>query len=109
MATTQTLLASLQKLVTDKVGLRNTERKLRQTEQRLMQQMERALQGFGYKLASLNGREARPGRGVLTRRRALLKKLKCPKCDRRFSMQMHVARHLSAMHLGKRTRTKPRK
>ena len=31
-------------------------------------------------------------------RKTLQKNLKCPKCERRFSLQMHVARHMSAKH-----------
>lgn len=29
----------------------------------------------------------------------LRKTIKCPRCDRRFSMQGHLARHLSTMHV----------
>ena len=33
------------------------------------------------------------------------KKLKCPKCDRKFSMAAHLARHKNTMHGGKKRAT----
>ena len=35
---------------------------------------------------------------------ALVKTLKCSKCDRRFSMPGHLARHMNSIHSGKRGR-----
>jgi uncharacterized C2H2 Zn-finger protein len=56
---------------------------------------------LGYRLIAGNG-PASKARAVGRRKQELPKTLRCPKCDRRFSRQMHVARHMSAMHGGQK-------
>jgi uncharacterized C2H2 Zn-finger protein len=96
MANTTTLLASLGQLIKQRLTLTAKEQKLAKQERRLIQEMGRVLPKIGYRLVSVNGRPNKR-EGARTKR-ALPKSLKCPKCDRRFSLQAHLARHLSAMH-----------
>jgi len=56
-------------------------------EFRLLQEMARTLP-----TATANGSSMKASR--VTRRRSL----KCPRCDRRFAMPVHLGRHLSATH-----------
>ena len=106
MATT--VLRSLGMLVEEKRRLVGKEKQLAKAEHRLIAGFTRSLSGLGYRVLPVTGREGqapaertrRTARadGPAARKRALPKTLKCPKCDRRFSLQMHVARHLSAKH-----------
>jgi uncharacterized C2H2 Zn-finger protein len=110
MANTTTLFASLGRLI--KVRLTHTakEQKLAKQERRIIQEMGRVLPRIGYRLESVDGR-ANKREGVRRKRASLPRTLKCPRCDRRFSLQAHVARHLSAMHgakgSGRRKTTDP--
>jgi uncharacterized C2H2 Zn-finger protein len=99
------ILGSLTKLAQSREALKRKEQRIAVAEQRLLAQMNRTLSSLGYQLVSLNGRPATP-RAV---KRAAPKTLKCPECDRRFSYQMHVARHLSAMHRAKKNVGKTRR
>ena len=56
-------------------------------EFRLLQEMARTLP-----TVSVNGSSQKALK--MTRRRSL----KCPRCDRRFAMPVHLGRHLSATH-----------
>jgi len=56
-------------------------------EFRLLQEMARTLP-----TVSVNGSSQKTSK--MTRRRSL----KCPRCDRRFAMPVHLGRHLSATH-----------
>jgi uncharacterized C2H2 Zn-finger protein len=104
MANTTTLFASLGRLIKVRLTLTAKELKLAKQERRIIQAMGRVLPRIGYRLESLNGRPTKR-EGVRTKRASLPKTLKCPRCDRRFSLQAHVARHLSAMH-GKKANTR---
>jgi hypothetical protein len=111
MANTARLLASLGQLIKARLTHTAKEQKLAGQERRLIQEMGRVLLKIGYRLVSVNVRANTRG-GAPAKRSALPRTLKCPKCDRRFSLQMHVARHLSAMHGTKgtgRRKTKPAK
>jgi len=93
----KTLFSSLDQFLKHRLTLTAKQRELAAQERRIMDDMGRMLSGLGYRLVSTNGQQngAERPRG---RSRALPKKLQCPRCDRRFSLEMHVARHLSAMH-----------
>ena len=106
--TNTTLLASLAQLIKQRLTLTAKERKLAKQERGIVQEMGRVLPRIGYRLESVNGR---PGKqeGVRTNRAPLPKSLECPRCDRRFSLQAHVARHRSAMHGAKHRKTKTAK
>jgi uncharacterized C2H2 Zn-finger protein len=111
MANTTTLFASLGRLIKQRLAHTAQEQKLAKQERRIVQEMGRVLPKMGYRLESLNGRSNKRD-GVRRKRALLLKTLKCPRCDRRFSLQAHVARHLNAMHGKKantRRKTKPAK
>ena len=97
MANTATLFASLGRLIKQRLTLTAKEQKLAEQERRIVQEMGRVLPKIGYLLVSVDGR-ANKREGVRRKRASLPRTLKCPRCDRRFSLQAHVARHLSAMH-----------
>jgi uncharacterized C2H2 Zn-finger protein len=100
-----TLLRTLGMLVEEKRRLVGKEKQLAKAEQRVIAGLTRSLSGLGYRVLPVTGQERQPGAAQAPRahardahRRALPKTLQCPKCDRRFSYQMHVARHMNAMH-----------
>jgi uncharacterized C2H2 Zn-finger protein len=101
MANTTTLFASLGRLIKQRLTLTAKEQKLAKQKRRILQEMGRVLPKVGYRLESVNGRPTK--RKGLRAKRALPRTLKCPRCDRRFSLQAHVARHLNAMHGAKGT------
>jgi uncharacterized C2H2 Zn-finger protein len=80
---------------------------LAEKERWLMEGLIRALQGTGFKLTRVaasegNVRPARPARMM----RQVRRRLRCPKCGRRFALAMHLARHVAASHREKTSRTK---
>jgi uncharacterized C2H2 Zn-finger protein len=115
-AMAKTFLASLKQIASAKRSLRDKTKHLAEAERRVVEEVRRLLSGLGYTLVATDGQGAAAAR-VPTRssprsrtRKALPKTLKCPKCDRRFSLQMHVARHMNAKHRAtKRTVKKARK
>jgi uncharacterized C2H2 Zn-finger protein len=93
------LLKSLHAVTRDKQNLTEKARRLEQTEQQLMDQLSRALTPVGYRVVSL--RTAGSAASARAGRRAggtLPKRLRCPKCDRRFSHPLPMARHVAATH-----------
>jgi hypothetical protein len=108
-----TLLRSLGMLVEEKRRLLGKERQLAKAEHRLIAGLTRSLSGLGYRVLPVTGPEGQALAARSTRaaqahtrgvhKRALPKTLQCPKCDRRFSYQMHVARHMNAMHRATKT------
>jgi uncharacterized C2H2 Zn-finger protein len=93
--------ASLIQLAGERKRLQLKERKLLAAERRVLGRVDRLLAQFGYRLIAGNGPTPR-AQAVSTPKKELPKTLPCPKCDRRFSRQMHVARHMSAMHGGQK-------
>jgi len=92
-------LATHERLAKERRSLKEVERKIAVKERRVMEALSLALSGFGYRLAMANGGPPKVAPAGRARRAcALPKKLKCPKCDRRFSLEMRIARHLSATH-----------
>jgi uncharacterized C2H2 Zn-finger protein len=89
--------ASLTYLAGQKQRLQLKERELLAAERRVLRRVDRLLSQLGYRLSAGNGPTSK-ARAVGRRKPELPKTLRCPKCDRRFSRQMHVARHMSAMH-----------
>ncbi|PWU23804.1 MAG: hypothetical protein C5B48_07910 [Candidatus Rokuibacteriota bacterium] len=94
--TTNRLVSSLNRLAKERLELKNKERQFAQAERRLIDKVSALLSDLGFRLVSANG-GAVAARGA-PRRRALPKRLKCPECGRLFSYQMHLARHMNAMH-----------
>jgi uncharacterized C2H2 Zn-finger protein len=93
--------ASLTQLAGQRQRLQLKQRELLAAERRLLGRVDRLLAQFGYRLIAGNG-PALKARAVGGRKRELPKTLRCPECDRRFSRQMHVAWHMSAMHGGQK-------
>jgi hypothetical protein len=94
---TDRLLGALTTLARQRRELQRKEQQIQVAERRVMAKLGGLLAEFGYHLVSADGPAPKRRDGAM-RRRALPKTLACPKCDRRFSHQMHVARHLNAMH-----------
>ena len=92
------LLDSLKKFAQDKSGLREKEQRLADTERRLIQTVTRLLSRVGYRVVPLTGHDTKAGQPHGIPRRAAAKRLLCPKCDRRFSHPLTMARHMSATH-----------
>jgi uncharacterized C2H2 Zn-finger protein len=99
--------ASLTQLAGQRQRLQLKQRELLAAKRRLLGRVDRLLAQLGYRLSAGNGPTSR-ARAVGRRKPELPKTLRCPKCDRRFSRQMHVARHMSAMHGGQKKTTRRR-
>ncbi len=102
----QTLVSSLKKLVREKRRIKEMEQEVARTERRVIERIGRSLSGTGYRLvpvSSGHSKVAMPG----TTTRA--KRLRCPKCDRRFAHRLPMARHVSAAHGRERTTEKAAK
>jgi uncharacterized C2H2 Zn-finger protein len=91
--------ASLTQLAGQRQRLQLKERELLVAERQVLRRVDRLLAQLGYRLIAGN-RPTPRARAVSRPKQELPKTLPCPKCDRRFSRQMHVARHMSAMHGG---------
>jgi uncharacterized C2H2 Zn-finger protein len=107
IAMTDTLLRSLGMLVEEKRRLVGREKQLAKAEQRLIAGLTRSLSGLGYRVLPVTGQEGQARAERSTRavqaharghKRARRKTLQCPKCDRRFSHPLPMARHMSATH-----------
>jgi uncharacterized C2H2 Zn-finger protein len=96
----KTLFDSLKQITSAKLSLKDKTKHLAEAERRVVDEVRRLLSSIGYTLAATDGQGTTATRSSPRRRtrKTLPKTLKCPKCDRRFSLQMHVARHLNAMH-----------
>ena len=92
------MLASLRKLAREKQTLYQTERRVVADERRLFEQLRRAVSLLGYRLTDGRSRRQAVGPRTAPRRR----RLKCPRCNRRFSHPLPMARHVSAMHRSKK-------
>jgi uncharacterized C2H2 Zn-finger protein len=99
----KTLVASLKKLAREKRGIREKEQGIAHTERRVIERIGRSLSGTGYRLVPVDGDHFKAARPATTPRRAAAKRLRCPKCDRRFSHRLPMARHVSATHGMKKT------
>jgi uncharacterized C2H2 Zn-finger protein len=94
----RTALDSLRKIASARVSLKDKADRLVEAERRVIEEVGRLLSGVGYSLVPTGDRAGDGKRPARRPTRVLPKTLKCPKCDRRFSLQMHVGRHLSAKH-----------
>lgn len=100
-----TLLVSLKRLAREKQGLRHKGQLVAQTERRLVENLRRVLPAIGYRLTPLTAAYLKGATNGLRR----VKKLPCPKCDRRFAHPLPLARHLSATHGVKKAARKARR
>ena len=69
------------------------------TERRLVEDLGHLLPTIGYRLVALSQAKMAGSMANGSRR---VKRLKCPKCDRRFAHPLPMARHLKATHGPKR-------
>jgi len=95
-----TTLESLTKIASAKRSLLDKANHLAEAEGRVVEEVRHLLSSLGYTLVATDGQGAATTcQSPRSRtRKPLPKTLKCPKCARRFSLQMHVARHMNAMH-----------
>jgi len=99
MTQVRALLSALGSMTKEREALKAREGQLADRERQLVVDIGRALSDAGYRLERVEAESqvaALTPRG--TRRRRKRQDLKCPKCGRRFFFQMHVARHMNAMH-----------
>ena len=97
MARVNVLLAAFHRITKQQEAIKSLERRLADRERTLVAGIGRALSDAGYRLERVD--EIQTTSSTLrTRRRRKRQDLKCPKCERRFFFQMHVARHMNAMH-----------
>ena len=94
------VLASLKKLAHERERLRERERKMVAVERGHVRQLDRLLSFLGYRVIPENKRN--PAISLGTPKQARRKTLKCPKCDRRFSHPLPMARHMTATHEARR-------
>lgn len=92
------MLTSLRKLAREKQMLHQTERRVVADERRLLDQLRRAVSLLGYRLTDGPSRMQAVGPRTAPRQ----KRLKCPRCNRRFSHPLPMARHVSATHRRKK-------
>jgi uncharacterized C2H2 Zn-finger protein len=94
----ETLVSSVKKLAREKRGLHEKERQVAHVERQVIAQLGRVLSGPGYRLVPVGSGELKASRLVGAKGRAKAKRLRCPKCDRRFAHPLPMARHMSATH-----------
>jgi len=89
--------------------LASQKKEMLKQEQRLISELNAVLPSLGYRivpnLIEVGDGTAAPPAGPRVQRRAVArlstsvkKSLKCPHCDRRFALALHLGRHVSAMH-----------
>ena len=102
----ESLMSSLKKLAREKRGIREKERELAQAERRVIEHIGRLLSGTGYRLVPVGSDHLKTATPSMTQLRARAKRLRCPKCGRRFAHPLPMARHMSATHGTKKTARK---
>ena len=90
-----TLVSSLKRLAREKQGLRHKGLAVAKTERRLVEDLGHLLPTIGYRLVPLSAVKMAGAMGDGSRR---VKRLRCPKCDRRFAHPLPMARHMTATH-----------
>ena len=103
------LVSSLKKLVRDKRALEEKAREVATVERRLVTHWGHVLARAGYRLLPVGGDHLAASGRQTKQGRARVKGLRCPKCDRRFTHHLPMARHMSATHGPKRHRYRTRK
>lgn len=90
------LVKLLGQLVRERKALQAREQQHAQREQEMIDSLRQLLPGMGYRVVpatGVTGRTASVFPRVLKRKR-----LRCPKCDRRFAHPLPMARHMKATH-----------
>jgi len=99
-----TLSKSLDGLFRAKGRLATKTHALAKTERTVIEQLSRALSGIGYRVVPNTG----DGFPLHKNGRMARKRLRCPKCDRRFSHPLPMARHMVATHGAKKASKRAR-
>ena len=97
-----TLVTSLKRLAREKQGLRHRGQVVAKTERRLVEDLGHLLPTIGYRLVPLSAAKM----GTMADGSRRVKRLRCPKCDRRFAHPLPMARHLAATHGAKKAARK---
>jgi uncharacterized C2H2 Zn-finger protein len=93
------LLKSLNALVRQKRSLTAQARTVAKTETQLMDHLSRALSPVGYRVVPASGPQSRSARlAARNGTSGAPKRLKCPRCDRRFAHALPMSRHIAATH-----------
>src|SRR5262249_60195742 len=90
-----TLVTSLKRLAREKQGLRHRGQLVAKTERRLVEDLGHLLPTIGYRLVPLSQAKMAGSMANGSRR---MKRLKCPKCDRRIAHPLPLGRPLQATH-----------
>src|SRR5262245_16008118 len=106
---TEILISSLKKLARDKHALEERARQVAAVERRLITNWSLVLARVGYRLLPVGGDRLQASGRKTRQGRARVRRLRCPKCDRRFAYALHMARHMSATHGLKGHRSAKRK
>jgi hypothetical protein len=104
-----TLVKSLSSLVRERQTLQRKGQQLAQRQHQLVKGLGRLLQGIGYRLTPISGGKAQSPESNGAVKVARRKRLKCPKCDRRFAHPLPLSRHLSASHKATRRARRAKK
>jgi len=92
---TDNLAKLLERLVRDRRALQVREQRHARQEQQMIDSLRHLLPQMGYRVIPAGG-PGRPGAAVATVLKP--KRLRCPKCERRFAHPLPMARHLKATH-----------
>lgn len=98
------LFKSFDGLLREKGRLAMKRQELAKIERMLVENLSRALSGIGYRVVPASGKAPR----IPTTRLPARKRLRCPRCERRFSHPLPMARHLAATHGPRKTSRKPK-
>jgi len=107
-----TLVKSLSSLVGERRTLQRKGQQLAQRQHQLVKGLGRLLHGIGYQLTPIRGGKAQSPQSNGAVKVGRRKRLKCPKCERRFAHPLPLSRHVSASHgvkKQKRSRTRGKK
>lgn len=92
------LLKSLEGFLQEKNDLATKTLELAKTERALIGGLGRLLSNAGYRLVPLAGPALKAKRSNHNNASGAPKRLRCPRCERRFSHPLPMARHMSATH-----------
>jgi uncharacterized C2H2 Zn-finger protein len=90
------LVKVLEQLVRDRKALQAKEQRHAQRERQMIDSLRQLLPRMGYRLVAAIGGHPRFAATAPGTQKP--KRLRCPKCDRRFAHPLPMARHLKATH-----------
>src|SRR5215470_8124165 len=88
-----------EKLTRELAALADRKKAVLTEEQRLISELNAILPRLGYQIVPSDDRPVDGNtRHVARLSTSVRKSLKCPHCDRRFALALHLGRHVAAMH-----------